>query len=117
MAGRSLKKPASVKPVQYRALLTGGSQVMEENIKEDENENDSQDNFNREKSPDAPKKKTPHFYVHCDDDTCGPGGLQPGKLRVRCADCREGSLVVHVDPTCWDDVLTPGFCHLDADFT
>ena len=88
---------------------------MEENIKEDENENDSQDN--REKSPDAPKKKTPHFYVHCDDDTCGPGGLQPGKLRVRCADCREGSLVVHVDPTCWDDVLTPGFCHLDADFT
>ena len=86
---------------------------MEENIKEDENENDSQDN--REKSPDAPKKKTPHFYVHCDDDTCGPGGLQPGKLRVRCADCREGSLVVHVDPTCWDDVLTPGFCHLPAD--
>ena len=86
---------------------------MEENINEDENENNFQD-FSKEKSPDAPKKKAPHFYVHCDDDTCGPGGLQPGKLRVRCADCREGSLVVHVDPTCWDDVLTPGFATLLA---
>ena len=71
-----------VKPVQYSALLgqTPGNVYREQRA---------------------------HFYVYCDEETCDEG-LQPGKLRVRCAECHDGSLVVHIDPCGWQDVLEPG---------
>ena len=43
-----------------------------------------------------------HFYVYCKD--C-PETLQTGKLRVRCHNCQEGSILVHRDPCGWSDVL------------
>ncbi|XP_015928640.2 E3 ubiquitin-protein ligase parkin isoform X1 [Parasteatoda tepidariorum] len=53
------------------------------------------------------KKTSPksHFYVYC-NDPCK--SMHPGKLRVRCSSCKEGTLIVNQDPTCWEDVLVPG---------
>ena len=46
------------------------------------------------------------FFVYC--KSCQPP-LQPGKLRVRCFNCQEGSILVHRDPCGWSDVLeAPG---------
>ena len=44
-----------------------------------------------------------HFYVYCKD--CQDKALQTGKLRVRCYDCKEGSILIHRDPCGWADVL------------
>ncbi|KAG1661410.1 E3 ubiquitin-protein ligase parkin [Nymphon striatum] len=43
------------------------------------------------------------FYVYCSSckDLC------PGKLRVNCASCKQGTLTVDKDPNCWNDVLEP----------
>ncbi|CAL1277966.1 unnamed protein product, partial [Larinioides sclopetarius] len=49
--------------------------------------------------------KKSHFFVFC-NSPCN--ALCPGKLRVRCSSCKEGTLTVDQDPTCWDDVLIPG---------
>ena len=47
-----------------------------------------------------------HFFVYCKE--CDKI-LQPGKLRVRCFTCKEGSILMHRDPCGWSDVLdTPG---------
>ncbi|KAF6115673.1 parkin RBR E3 ubiquitin protein ligase [Phyllostomus discolor] len=44
------------------------------------------------------------FYVYCK----GPcGGVQPGKLRVRCGTCRQATLTLAQGPSCWEDVLIP----------
>jgi parkin len=52
------------------------------------------------------------FYVYC-KDPCE--NISPGKLRVRCADCREAKFVLDKDPSGWDDILTKrkltGECH------
>ncbi|XP_045700021.1 E3 ubiquitin-protein ligase parkin isoform X2 [Phyllostomus hastatus] len=44
------------------------------------------------------------FYVYCK----GPcGGVQPGKLRVRCGTCGQATLTLAQGPSCWEDVLVP----------
>ncbi|KAK8777017.1 hypothetical protein V5799_029639 [Amblyomma americanum] len=45
------------------------------------------------------------FFVYC-KQPCGQ--VQPGKLRVCCATCGEGSFVLSQDPSCWRDVLEAG---------
>ncbi|KAG7160485.1 E3 ubiquitin-protein ligase parkin-like [Homarus americanus] len=47
----------------------------------------------------------PHFYVYC-VRPCN--SVQVGKLRVRCASCKQGALTLHRDPCNWQDVLNPG---------
>ncbi|CAM4725179.1 unnamed protein product [Leuciscus chuanchicus] len=37
--------------------------------------------------------------------------IQPGKLRVRCRDCKQGTLTLSRGPCCWDDVLLPNRIH------
>lgn len=52
----------------------------------------------------------PHssFYVYC-KSTCR--AIQPGKLRVRCRACKQGTLTLSRGPSCWDDVLLPERIH------
>ncbi|XP_042188906.1 E3 ubiquitin-protein ligase parkin isoform X2 [Callorhinchus milii] len=42
------------------------------------------------------------FYVYC-KNLCK--AIQPGKLRVRCSKCQQGTLTLTRDPSCWEDVL------------
>ncbi|XP_033861240.2 E3 ubiquitin-protein ligase parkin isoform X1 [Acipenser ruthenus] len=44
------------------------------------------------------------FYVFC-KTVCK--AVQPGKLRVRCKRCKQGTLTLSRGPTCWKDVLIP----------
>ncbi|KAL5009505.1 hypothetical protein ScPMuIL_011810 [Solemya velum] len=44
------------------------------------------------------------YFVFCHE--CK--SMKPGKLRVRCAVCREGHMILERDPQNWDDVLLPG---------
>ncbi|XP_060580055.1 E3 ubiquitin-protein ligase parkin-like [Ruditapes philippinarum] len=44
------------------------------------------------------------YYVYC--KTCC--GLYPGKLRVRCVNCMQGSILLDKEPSNWDDVLVAG---------
>ncbi|XP_053357343.1 E3 ubiquitin-protein ligase parkin isoform X2 [Clarias gariepinus] len=59
----------------------------------------------------------PHstFYVFC-KTLCK--SVQPGKLRVRCRKCKQGTLTLSRGPSCWDDVLLPerihGVCQSEA---
>ncbi|OQR76021.1 E3 ubiquitin-protein ligase parkin-like [Tropilaelaps mercedesae] len=46
-----------------------------------------------------------HFFVYC-LQPCAQ--VCPGKLRVRCALCQQGTLLLLRDPSCWDDVLLRG---------
>ncbi|XP_003742477.1 E3 ubiquitin-protein ligase parkin [Galendromus occidentalis] len=46
-----------------------------------------------------------HFFVFC-NDPCKQ--VCPGKLRVRCATCLQGTLLLQEDPQCWEDVLSKG---------
>ncbi|XP_073690766.1 E3 ubiquitin-protein ligase parkin-like [Garra rufa] len=48
------------------------------------------------------------FYVFC-KTVCK--AIQPGKLRVRCKDCKQGTLTLSRGPCCWDDVLFPNRIH------
>ena len=52
-----------------------------------------------------------NFFVFCGE--CGD--LRPGKLRVRCSKCKEGSIVIVREPQNWPDVRNPeaigGNCH------
>uniref|UniRef100_A0A8C7CFZ2 E3 ubiquitin-protein ligase parkin n=1 Tax=Oncorhynchus kisutch TaxID=8019 RepID=A0A8C7CFZ2_ONCKI len=52
----------------------------------------------------------PHssFYVYC-KSVCR--AIQPGKLRVRCRACKQGTLTLSRGPSCWDDVLLPERIH------
>ncbi|KAJ8014260.1 hypothetical protein DPEC_G00038420 [Dallia pectoralis] len=52
----------------------------------------------------------PHcsFYVYC-KSVCR--AIQPGKLRVRCRVCKQGTLTLSRGPSCWDDVLVPERIH------
>ncbi|GAA6110423.1 E3 ubiquitin-protein ligase parkin isoform X6 [Tachysurus ichikawai] len=52
----------------------------------------------------------PHssFYVFC-KTVCK--SVQPGKLRVRCRTCKQGTLTLSRGPSCWDDVLLPDRIH------
>lgn len=45
------------------------------------------------------------FFVYC-KQPCER--VLPGKLRVCCASCGEGSFILQKDPSCWQDVLEPG---------
>ena len=48
-----------------------------------------------------------HFFVYCKH--ADHSNLQVGKLRVRCASCQEGSVLIERDPCGWEDVLAlPG---------
>ncbi|XP_040906227.1 E3 ubiquitin-protein ligase parkin [Toxotes jaculatrix] len=47
------------------------------------------------------------FFVYC--KSCS--SVQPGKLRVRCRTCKQTTLTLSRDPSCWDDVLLPGRIH------
>eukprot|EP00731_Ephydatia_muelleri_P014620 Em0008g340a len=40
--------------------------------------------------------------------------MKPGKLRVRCAKCRNGGFILQNDPKGWSDVLTPHKLHGDC---
>ncbi|XP_054676750.1 E3 ubiquitin-protein ligase parkin-like [Grus americana] len=44
------------------------------------------------------------FYVFC-KNFCQD--VKPGKLRVRCSVCKQGTLTLARGPSCWDDVLIP----------
>ncbi|XP_075780695.1 E3 ubiquitin-protein ligase parkin isoform X3 [Pelodiscus sinensis] len=44
------------------------------------------------------------FYVFC-KSFCQ--AVKPGKLRVRCSTCKEGTLTLTRGPSCWEDVLIP----------
>ncbi|KAH6945626.1 hypothetical protein HPB50_009310 [Hyalomma asiaticum] len=44
------------------------------------------------------------FFVYC-KQPCDR--VLPGKLRVCCAFCGEGSFILQKDPSCWKDVLEP----------
>ncbi|XP_061327398.1 E3 ubiquitin-protein ligase parkin isoform X3 [Pezoporus flaviventris] len=44
------------------------------------------------------------FYVFC-KSICQ--SVKPGKLRVRCSECKQGTLTLTRGPSCWDDVLMP----------
>uniref|UniRef100_A0A669PFF6 Parkin RBR E3 ubiquitin protein ligase n=1 Tax=Phasianus colchicus TaxID=9054 RepID=A0A669PFF6_PHACC len=44
------------------------------------------------------------FYVFC-KNFCQ--AVKPGKLRVRCNECKQGTLTLARGPSCWDDVLIP----------
>lgn len=57
-----------------------------------------------------PHEPRPHssFHVYC-KSVCG--AIQPGKLRVRCRACRQGTLTLSRGPSCWDDVLLPERIH------
>ncbi|KAI0210323.1 E3 ubiquitin-protein ligase parkin [Lamellibrachia satsuma] len=48
------------------------------------------------------------FHVYC---TRVCHDVQPGKLRVRCTKCKQGTLTVFQGPNEWGDVLTPGRIH------
>uniref|UniRef100_A0A8B9HWH9 E3 ubiquitin-protein ligase parkin n=1 Tax=Astyanax mexicanus TaxID=7994 RepID=A0A8B9HWH9_ASTMX len=48
------------------------------------------------------------FYVFC-KSVCK--AVQPGKLRVRCRTCNQGTLTLSQGPSCWDDVLLPDRIH------
>ncbi|XP_054718215.1 E3 ubiquitin-protein ligase parkin-like [Uloborus diversus] len=75
--------------------------------------NDCDDNESESQSRLGHSKKS-HFFVFC-IDPCKT--LCPGKLRVRCMKCKEGTLTVDRDPSCWDDVLIaghiPGSCQAE----
>ncbi|NXA37703.1 PRKN ligase, partial [Eudromia elegans] len=45
------------------------------------------------------------FYVFC-KSSCQ--AVKPGKLRVRCSACKQGTLTLARGPSCWEDVLIPG---------
>ncbi|NWI10825.1 PRKN ligase, partial [Crypturellus soui] len=45
------------------------------------------------------------FYVFC-KSFCQ--AVKPGKLRVRCSTCKQGTLTLARGPSCWEDVLIPG---------
>ncbi|XP_028982795.1 E3 ubiquitin-protein ligase parkin isoform X2 [Betta splendens] len=47
------------------------------------------------------------FFVYC--KRCS--SPQPGKLRVCCTNCKQTTLTLSRDPSCWDDVLFPGRIH------
>lgn len=55
------------------------------------------------------------FYVYC-KKPCG--AMAPGKLRVRCANCKDTSFVLRKGPGSWDDVLRPrrlqGHCNREG---
>ena len=55
-------------------------------------------------SPDVKTKQKTHFFVYC-KNPCG--GMSPGKLRVRCFQCKDPSFVLVQGPCNWKDVLTP----------
>ncbi|XP_062386462.1 E3 ubiquitin-protein ligase parkin-like [Sardina pilchardus] len=64
-------------------------------------------------SPDSSLTHTepkPHssFFVFC-KSVCK--AIQPGKLRVRCKACKQGTLTLSRGPSCWDDVLLPDRIH------
>ncbi|XP_077781971.1 E3 ubiquitin-protein ligase parkin isoform X1 [Podarcis muralis] len=44
------------------------------------------------------------FYVFC-KSFCQ--AVKPGKLRVRCKTCKQGTLTLARGPSCWEDVLIP----------
>lgn len=47
----------------------------------------------------------PQFFVYCKNH-CGE--IRPGKLRVRCTKCKQGTLTLDKDPDEWEDVLEAG---------
>ncbi|XP_007247456.3 E3 ubiquitin-protein ligase parkin isoform X1 [Astyanax mexicanus] len=60
--------------------------------------------------PDTQTEPKAHssFYVFC-KSVCK--AVQPGKLRVRCRTCKQGTLTLSRGPSCWDDVLLPDRIH------
>ena len=52
------------------------------------------------------------FYCWCPDQDL----LSPAKLRVRCSDCGAGAILLHTEPSSWEDVLRPariqGHCQI-----
>ncbi|KAG9275103.1 E3 ubiquitin-protein ligase parkin [Astyanax mexicanus] len=60
--------------------------------------------------PDTQTEPKAHssFYVFC-KSVCK--AVQPGKLRVRCRTCNQGTLTLSQGPSCWDDVLLPDRIH------
>ncbi|KAI7805176.1 putative E3 ubiquitin-protein ligase parkin, partial [Triplophysa rosa] len=63
-----------------------------------------------QRNPDGHTESRAHssFYVFC-KTVCK--AIQPGKLRVRCRDCKQGTLTLSRGPCCWDDVLLPNRIH------
>ena len=58
-------------------------------------------------NPTSPVSKTAQknqFYVYC-KEPCSD--IMPGKIRVRCAECKDTSFVLIQGPSNWKDVLTP----------
>ncbi|XP_064636757.1 E3 ubiquitin-protein ligase parkin-like [Lineus longissimus] len=45
------------------------------------------------------------YFVFC-KSSCKT--IKGGRLRVRCASCKQGAFTLNREPSCWHDVLTPG---------
>ena len=50
---------------------------------------------------DAKQRIKANFFVYCNE--CND--LNAGKLRVRCSQCKEGSIIISREPQKWEDVL------------
>ncbi|XP_076372550.1 E3 ubiquitin-protein ligase parkin isoform X4 [Tachypleus tridentatus] len=90
-------------------ITTSKSSLLHESIASLQLSEDEQKTVNQ-----TSDKRKVNFYVYCSGpckDVC------PGKLRVRCSYCKQGTLTVIKDPCCWDDVLIagriPGVCQAD----
>lgn len=59
-------------------------------------------------SPGAKPEEKTHFFVYC-KKPCN--GMAPGKIRVRCAKCKDSAFVLSHGPCNWKDVLTPRHMH------
>ncbi|XP_065183386.1 E3 ubiquitin-protein ligase parkin-like [Sycon ciliatum] len=55
---------------------------------------------------DKPEKSPAKFYIYCKDPRCK--GVAQGKLRVRCAACKDDAFFLSQGPSCWEDVKVKG---------
>lgn len=91
--------------------------TIEESISENSEYNDSGSKPLNETLSDLPldesselestseeQKNRAHFYIYC---SAPCKSVEAGKLRVRCASCKNGAVTVDRDPQCWPDVLLP----------
>ncbi|KAI8480435.1 regulation of intralumenal vesicle formation [Branchiostoma belcheri] len=67
--------------------------------------NEPEDGASASSTTQGAARRLPHFFVYCKQQC---KDVQPGKLRVRCATCRQGTLTLNRGPGSWDDVLLPG---------
>ncbi|XP_060609674.2 E3 ubiquitin-protein ligase parkin isoform X1 [Anolis sagrei] len=65
---------------------------------------DTEDNTISSQSDNSGASTYNSFYIFC-KSFCQ--AVKPGKLRVRCRTCKQGTLTLSRGPSCWEDVLVP----------